>query len=343
MECVIAVHSGAGYQKVSKEACYKKICMKACKKGLEILKNNGSVLEAVTVATMVLEDSPLTNAGYGSNLTWNGSVECDASIMNGSSMHYGGVGAVSGIKNPITLARLICEKQNIKMSFGRIPPCLLVGQGAHEYGISNNIIAVDPLNLISERAKKDFVRNKYNVINQNSSNSHQIGKSRLDTIGCVGMDKFGNVAASSSSGGILLKQDGRVGQAALLGSGCWAQMSDDVAIAVTTSGCGEHLIKTNLAREISRQVFNSSCPTIAINKSFNEDFIQSPLLRDYEEKLAGALILYKNKDYCEIISAHNTKSMCIAYATEYNKKSYLSRLLPNTSSGTSIMVQGYPI
>lgn len=77
------------------------------------------------MATMVLEDSQLTNAGYGSNLTWNGSVECDASIMDGSNMQYGGVGAVSGIKNPITLARLICEKQNIKLSFGRIPPWYL--------------------------------------------------------------------------------------------------------------------------------------------------------------------------------------------------------------------------
>lgn len=63
-------------------------------------------------------------------------------------------------------------------------------------------------------------------------------------------------------------------QAALLGSGCWAQMSDNATMAVTTSGCGEHLIKTNLAREMSRQLFNSSCPTIAINKCFNEDFIR---------------------------------------------------------------------
>jgi len=60
----------------------------------------------------------------------------------------------------------------------------------------------------------------------------------------------------------------------LLGSGCWAQMSDDIAMAITTSGCGEHLIKTNLAKEISRQLFKSSCPTVAINKSFNEDFIR---------------------------------------------------------------------
>lgn len=63
-------------------------------------------------------------------------------------------------------------------------------------------------------------------------------------------------------------------QAAILGSGCWAQMSNDVSIAVTTSGCGEHLIKTNLAKEISRQLFNSSCPTIGIYKCFNEDFIR---------------------------------------------------------------------
>lgn len=91
-------------------------------KGLEVLKNNGAALDAVALATMVLEDSPLTNAGYGSNLTWNGAVECDASIIDGSNMHYGGVGAVSGIKNPISLAKLICENQNLKMSFGRIPP-----------------------------------------------------------------------------------------------------------------------------------------------------------------------------------------------------------------------------
>lgn len=91
-------------------------------KGLEVLRNNGTALDAVTLATMVLEDSPLTNAGYGSNLTWNGAVECDASIIDGSNMHYGGVGAVSGIKNPISLAKLICENQNLKMSFGRIPP-----------------------------------------------------------------------------------------------------------------------------------------------------------------------------------------------------------------------------
>ncbi|XP_001947449.1 threonine aspartase 1 isoform X1 [Acyrthosiphon pisum] len=343
MECVIAVHAGAGYQKATKEANYKKICMKACKKGLEILKNNGSALDAVAVATMVLEDSPLTNAGYGSNLTWNGAVECDASIIDGSNMHYGGVGAVSGIKNPIALAKLICENQNLKMSFGRIPPCLLVGLGAHEYAIANNIVAVDPFNLISEKSKKDFVHNKYKVINQKYSNC-QAGNSRLDTVGCVGMDKLGNVAASSSSGGILLKQDGRVGQAALLGSGCWAQnMSDDVAMAVTTSGCGEHLIKTNLAREMSKQLLNSSCPTIAITKCFNEDFIHSPILKNCNEKLAGALVLYKNKDCCEILSAHTTKSMCIAYATENDKKSFVSRLMTNTLPGTSVMVQGYPI
>ncbi|KAL5235435.1 hypothetical protein ACI65C_002845 [Semiaphis heraclei] len=320
MDCVIAVHAGAGYQKSTKEANYKKLCLKACKKGLEVLKNNGSALDAVAVATMVLEDSPLTNAGYGSNLTWNGAVECDASITDGSNMHYGGVGAVSGIKNPIALAKLICENQSLKMSFGRIPPCLLVGLGAHEYAVANNILAVDPFSLISEKSKRVFVHNKYKVMNQKYSNC-QVETPRLDTVGCVGMDKFGNVAASSSSGGILLKQDGRVGQAALLGSGCWAQnMSNDVAVAVTTSGCGEHLIKTNLAKEISRQLHNSSCPTIAITKCFNEDFIHSPILRNCNEKLAGALVLYKNKDYCEILSGHTTKSMCIAYATENYKK-----------------------
>lgn len=132
-------------------------------------------------------------------------------------------------------------------------------------------------------------------------------------------------------------------QAALLGSGCWAQMSDDIAVAVTTSGCGEYLMKTNLAREMSRQLFNCYCPTTAINKCFNEDFIQSPLLRGCKEKRAGTLVLYKSKDCYEILSAHTTKSMCIAYATEYDKKSFISRLTTDSSKGTSVMVQGYPL
>lgn len=87
------------------------------------MNSGGSVLNAVTVATEVLENASFTNAGYGSNLTLDGMVECDASVMDGSSLLYGSCGAVSGIKNPVKLAKLICDKQRInQLPLGRIPP-----------------------------------------------------------------------------------------------------------------------------------------------------------------------------------------------------------------------------
>lgn len=91
-------------------------------KGAQSLTCNGNVLDAVVETVMVLEDSPMTNAGFGSNLTLNGTVECDASIMDGNNLQYGAIGAVSGIKNPVLLAKRLCEQQSIKFAYGRIPP-----------------------------------------------------------------------------------------------------------------------------------------------------------------------------------------------------------------------------
>lgn len=88
------------------------------------MQQNGNVLEAVTSAVIALEDSPMTNAGYGSNLTYNGYVECDASIMDGSNLQYGAVGAVADIKNPIELAKRLCQYQTVDIGHGRIPPRL---------------------------------------------------------------------------------------------------------------------------------------------------------------------------------------------------------------------------
>lgn len=91
-------------------------------KGIQNLKNGGSTLDAIVETIMILENSALTNAGYGSNLTLEGTVECDASVMDGSTLQFGAVGAVSGIKNPILLAKRLCEQQSIKIAYGRIPP-----------------------------------------------------------------------------------------------------------------------------------------------------------------------------------------------------------------------------
>ena len=97
-------------------------------KGIQTLKDTGSALDAVTSATIVLEDSPLTNAGYGSNLNYNGEVECDASVMDGTSLHCGSVGAITGIKNPVHVANLLCKHQSFDIGHGRIPPRLKISK-----------------------------------------------------------------------------------------------------------------------------------------------------------------------------------------------------------------------
>ena len=86
------------------------------------MKSSGNILEAVVDAVIVLENSPLTNAGYGSNLTFDGKVECDASVMNGSNLQFGGVGAITGVKNPIQVAKCLCELQTKNIGHGRVPP-----------------------------------------------------------------------------------------------------------------------------------------------------------------------------------------------------------------------------
>lgn len=91
-------------------------------KGVDILAKGGNAFDAVVEATVVLEDSLLTNAGFGSNLTWDGTVECDASVMDGARLTFGACGAVPGVKNPILLAKHICDQQQVPLALGRVPP-----------------------------------------------------------------------------------------------------------------------------------------------------------------------------------------------------------------------------
>lgn len=268
----------------------------------------------------------MTNCGYGSNLTIDGCVETDASIMDGRTLNFGGCGAVKNVKNPIDLAYNICVNQSAPSPYGLIPPCLLVGKGALEYAKSQSLKIVTQKSLISPKALTQHKKYK-KLVDPNS-------EVLLDTVGAVCIDTKGDVAAGCSSGGILLKKGGRVGQGAVYASGVWADNYDpenENSVAICTSGCGEHLIKTQLAKSVAEDVKNCNCITTGLSESITRNFLStdqillfffaylsvpdSRFLNNIPSKLCGALVLHsdnKTKDL-SLLWAHTTETMSIGF------------------------------
>ncbi|XP_073690704.1 threonine aspartase 1 [Garra rufa] len=316
----VLVHAGAGYHSESKAKEYKHVCKRACQKAVDRLRAGGLALEAVTAALIELEDSPFTNAGTGSNLNLSGEIECDASIMDGKSLNYGAVGALSGIKNPVLVARrLLSETQKGKLSAGRIPPCFLVGKGAEQWAISHGIPACPTEKMTTKFSLSGYKRNKRKMelaeqvemkrkrqlcghendfgclepVGDIMVEGEENNSACLDTVGAVVVDREGNVAAAVSSGGLAMKHPGRVGQAAHYGCGCWAENARDASLystAVSTSGSGEHLIRTMLARECSTAMQTENAHQ-ALLEAMQNKFISSPFLAGEDCVLGGVIVL----------------------------------------------------
>ncbi|CAH0393496.1 unnamed protein product [Bemisia tabaci] len=337
----IGVHVGAGFfsKKLQKE--YRELCEKACSKGVEILRNGGSSVEAATAATIILEDSELTNAGIGSNLSFTGRVECDASIMDGQTMNVGSVGAVPGVQNPILLAKRICEKQQQKLPCGLVPPSFLVGKGAYLWAKTNDIKTVEPRSMISKKSLRQYKHYKRKL--KMHSELPILKSSKLDTVGVVCVDKTGHMAATSSSGGIILKHPGRVGQAAVFGCGCWAENGTitEPGVATSTTGCGEHLIRTSLARTVANAV-KSDCSTQGVYNALYNGCLNRKTISTAERACGVIVLRYSDDEKFEFMWAHSTNSMCVGYMSTDSKKPYsrLSRLPPEKQPGNTILVEG---
>ncbi|XP_074845467.1 threonine aspartase 1 isoform X4 [Carettochelys insculpta] len=330
----VLVHAGAGYHSESKAKEYKHVCKRACQKAIEKLQAGALATDAVTAALIELEDSPFTNAGMGSNLNLLGEIECDASIMDGKSLNFGAVGALSGIKNPVSVAnRLLCEGQKGKLSAGRIPPCFLVGEGAYRWAVDHGIPACPPGIMTTRFSLAAFKRNKrklelaekvetdlIHLKKRRQSSEKENDSGTLDTVGAVVVDQEGNVAAAVSSGGLALKHPGRVGQAALYGCGCWAEnigIHNPYSTAVSTSG--------------------------------------SPFLASEDGVLGGVIVLRscrcsadpgslqeKQTLLVEFLWSHTTESMCVGYmsAQDGKAKTHISRLPPGAVAGQSVAIEG---
>ncbi|XP_064599584.1 LOW QUALITY PROTEIN: threonine aspartase 1-like [Liolophura sinensis] len=309
-KAVIMVHAGAGYHSVSREKQYKEVCEEACKQAMTLLLDGASALDGVAAAVKVLEDSSCTNAGLGSALTLEGKVECDSGVMDGESLLFGAVGAISGVKNPVCVAKKLVEGQTKTLSLGRIPPSVLVGTGASDWALHNGCEVVTDSTLITDFSLKTYcqhkrkleetenkkakrVRGHLKVNNEEKTISDDDPSLVQDTVGAVCLDSRGNVASAVSSGGISLKHPGRIGQAAVYGAGCWAESKTPLSpgVAVSTSGCGEHLMRTLLARECAQALHSTDIVPVALSQTFVNKFLGSKFLQNVSEKLGGVIVM----------------------------------------------------
>lgn len=226
----IVIHGGAGYfSKDSPEELkqqYIDALTTALNIGKDILSKGGTSIDAVEKVINYLEDNILFNAGRGAVFTSEGKHELDASIMQGKDLTSGGVAGVTIIKNPVSLARLVMEKTE---------HVLFVGKGADELGIELGV---------------DIVPNSYFHDSTNYQNwlKSKLPKQQGETVGCVALDKFGNITAGTSTGGRQNKMPGRVGDSPLINAGTYA---NNKTCGVSATGVGELFIKNTVAFNIS--------------------------------------------------------------------------------------------
>ena len=225
----IAIHGGAGTitrenMTAEKELAYRFKLAEALNTGYTILKNGGTSLDAVEVTIRVMEDSELFNAGKGAVFTNAGTNELDASIMDGSNLMAGAVAGVKTVKNPISAARKVMEETWHVM---------LSGGGADKFAQEQNLEVVDPIYFYTQR--------RWDSLKKTQAKKH-------GTVGCVALDKHGNLAAGTSTGGLTNKQWGRIGDSPIIGAGTYA---NNQTCAVSGTGQGEYFIRGNVAYDIS--------------------------------------------------------------------------------------------
>ena len=254
----IVLHGGAGVIERSSltpagEAAYRASLTQATEAGAKVLDRGGSAIDAVEAAVQVLEDDPLFNAGRGAVFTSEGKNELDSSIMDGSNLKAGAVAGITHTRHPISLARAVMEKS---------PYVMMIGSGAEALGAKVGVEQVDPSFFFTEARWQALVKQLQKdgrPIPPRPANAPPPGAAapvalldeppdvhRFGTVGAVALDRQGNVAAGTSTGGLQAKAPGRVGDSPIIGAGTYAS---NASCAVSATGSGEYFIRLGVARE----------------------------------------------------------------------------------------------
>jgi len=292
-EYVIVIHGGAGVilkenlsDEIEKQ--YREKLGEALEKGIELLKNGTNGLDVVEQVINILEDSPLFNAGKGAVFTHNGRNELDASIMDGKTLNAGAVAGVTDIKNPICAARsVMTDSEHV----------ILTGKGASAFAKKKGIEMVDSSYFFTERRWNSLQRALERETVQEP-----------ETVGCVILDKEGNLAAGTSTGGMTNKKYGRVGDTPIIGAGTYANNN---TCAVSATGHGEFFIRYAVAYDISALI---EYKKMSLNEA--ADFVINEKL-----KMAGGdggiIAVDKNGNIAMIF---NTPGMYRAFAKSTGEK-----------------------
>ena len=238
VDFAIVVHGGAGTilkknMSDEMELAYKLKLEEAINAGYNILEKNGSSKDAVEQTIKILENSELFNAGKGSVLSNKGVVEMDASIMNGQNLNAGAISGIKTIKNPISAARLVMEKSE---------HVFLSGEGAEEFAKLQGLDIINNEYFITETRLKSLL---------NAKKRDSIKDNKFGTVGCVAIDKFGNITSGTSTGGMTNKKWNRIGDVPIIGAGTYANNN---TCGISSTGWGEYFIRNVVAYDISSQI-----------------------------------------------------------------------------------------
>jgi len=243
----IVIHGGAGTIRRSdmtpaQEAAYRQTLAQALHAGYAVLQSGGRAIDAVQAAIVVMEDSPLFNAGRGAVFTRDGRNELDAAIMDGATLQAGAVGSVQYIRNPIKLAYAVMTQT---------PHVMLVGEGAEQFAWAHGFQFTPESWFYTERRWKEHIEGLGRLSEHMAGTPERLVSGRgwaYGTVGAVALDRAGHIAAGTSTGGLTNKLDGRVGDSPIIGAGTYA---DDATCGASGTGTGEFYMRLDLTKSIA--------------------------------------------------------------------------------------------